>query len=148
MSADTGLEFVDTNVLVYAQDPSSGRKCERAQELVKRLWDEETGCLSVQTLQEFYVTVTRKMLEPLRPEEAQEILRDLCFWKVHAPQAEDVFGTIDLQRRYQLSFWDAMIVHSAIQLSCGVIWSEDLSDGQVYEGVRVVNPFKSLTDSR
>ena len=97
--------------------------------------------MSVQVLQEFYVTVTRKVSRPLPIEEAAEIVRDLSFWKVHSPTAEDVLGAIDIQRHYQVSFWEAIVIHSAKCLGCKVIWSEDLSDGQEIENVRVKNPF-------
>ena len=79
MSAETLLEFVDTNILVYAHDRSAGKKHEAARELVKRLWETRQGCLSVQVLQEFYVTVTRKVAQPIKPEEAAELIRDLNY---------------------------------------------------------------------
>jgi predicted nucleic acid-binding protein len=97
--------------------------------------------LSVQVLQEFYVSVTRKVAHPLSPEQAASTIADLAVWHVHRPGAEDVLDAIRLQERYQTSFWDAMIVTSAIQLGCEVLWSEDLNAGQVYDTVRVVNPF-------
>ena len=142
MSDDTAYQFLDTNILVYAHDKSAGEKHERARRLTQKLWDSETGCLSVQVLQEFYVTVTRKVKKPLDVESAVRIVEDLAFWKIHAPDARDVLGAIDLQRRYMISFWDAMIVWSAAQLGCQIIWSEDLSPGQIYEGVQLVNPFE------
>lgn len=141
MSDNAALEFVDTNILVYAHDQSAGEKHAAARELVSRLWETRQGCLSVQILQEFYVTVTRKVAQPLKPEEAAEIIRDLSFWRTHAPSAEDVLGAIDVQRHYHTSFWDAMVIHSAACLGCKIIWSEDLSDGQMYDAVQVKNPF-------
>ena len=142
MSDNLAKEFIDTNILVYAHDRSAGEKHETAQDLIRGLWETGNGCLSVQVLQEFFVTVTRKVARPLSLEEAAEIIRDLGFWHVHSPTAEDVLGAIDIQRNYQVSFWDAMVIHSAKCLSCQVIWSEDLSDGQAYENVQVKNPFK------
>lgn len=71
------------------------------------------------------------------------IIRDLVFWRVHAPVAEDILGAIDLQRRHKISFWDAMIIWSASQLGCSLIWSEDLSTGRSYDGVLVKDPFLS-----
>lgn len=140
MSDNPALEFVDTNILVYAHDRSAGEKHEVARELISHLWETRQGCLSIQILQEFYVTVTRKVAQPVKPEEAAEIIRDLSYWRVFTPTAEDVLGAIDLQRHYQTSFWEAMVIHSAICLGCKTIWSEDLSDGQVYNDVRVKNP--------
>lgn len=143
MSDEPLLEFVDTNVLVYAHDRSAGRKHEIAKELVKRLWESRQGCLSVQVLQEFYVTVTRKVAQPIQPEEAAVLIRDLSYWRIHTPMAQDVLSAIDLQTYYRISFWDAMVIHSALCLGCGVIWSEDLSDGQMYHQVTVKNPFRA-----
>ncbi len=142
MSDKPALEFIDTNILVYAHDQSSGEKHQVARDLIRGIWKTGNGCLSVQVLQEFYVTVTRKVSRPLPIEEAAEIVRDLSFWQVHSPTAEDVLGAIDIQRHYQVSFWDAMVIQDAKCLSCEIIWSEDLSDGQEIEHVRVKNPFK------
>jgi predicted nucleic acid-binding protein len=142
MSDNPNLEFVDTNVLVYAHDRSAGEKNTAAQQLIRRLWETGNGCLNVQILQEFYVTVTRKVALPLNFEEAAEIIRDLSFWHMHIPTAEDVLGAIDIQRHYKSSFWDAMVIHSAVCLGCKVIWSEDLANGQIYKNAQVKNPFK------
>jgi predicted nucleic acid-binding protein len=141
MSADDSLVFVDTNVLVYAYDRTAGEKRSRAKSLIDTLWMDARGCISLQVLQEFYVTVTTKIPRPLKAEVAAEIVRDLSYWRLHAPVAEDVLGAIDLQQRQGISFWDAMNLWSAQQLDCETIWSEDLSQGQRYNGVRVVNPF-------
>lgn len=141
MTAEPAREFVDANVLVYALDASAGRKREVARDLVARLWDAGTGCVSVQVLQELYVTVTRKVSMPLSIDEAAERVRDLTAWTVFAPRAEDVLGAIALQKRAKLGFWDAMIAHAAGELGCEVLWTEDLQDGQLIGGVRVRNPF-------
>jgi predicted nucleic acid-binding protein len=143
MSAKDNPEFVDTNILVYAYDSSTGEKHQHAKSLLKQLWERKAGCLSVQVLQELHVNLTRKVAFPLEFEAAAQIIADLCTWQVHVPDGADVLAAIRLQQRYQLSFWDAMIIRSAAELGCGLIWSEDFSDGQSYEGVKVVNPFVS-----
>jgi predicted nucleic acid-binding protein len=142
MPEDSGLKFLDTNVLVYAHDVSAGSKFERALQLIDELWESEMGCLSIQVLQEFYVTITTKVKTPLDRETAIEIVSALSAWKVHSPDVNDVVAAIEIQKRYQISFWDAMIVCSASKLNCDILWSEDLNDGQVYDGVKVVNPFQ------
>jgi predicted nucleic acid-binding protein len=133
--------FVDTNVLVYAFDRTAGRKREMALQLVTGCWENENGCLSLQVLQEFYVTVTRKIANPLQPTTARQIVAELAQWRLHAPEIEDLLQAIDLGQRWQLSFWDAQIVQSAASLGCRVLITEDLSHGQHYGQVRVVNPF-------
>jgi len=134
-------QFVDTNVLVYAHDTSAGEKHARAKALVAELWQSGNGYLSVQVLQEFYVTVTQKVRKPLPPETASRIIEYLSNWRVHTPDAGDVLEAIRIHRRYAISFWDAMIIRSAEALGSKVIWSEDLNPGQYYGEVKVVNPF-------
>jgi len=141
MSAESPREFVDANVLVYAFDPSAGAKHATAARLVERLWHQQTGYLSVQVLQEFFVTVTRKVSRPLPVDQAEERVREFTVWRVFAPTADDVLAAIALQRKTKLSFWDAMILHAAAESGCAVCWTEDLRDGQVARGVLVKNPF-------
>ena len=141
MSEPSDLQFVDTNILVYAHDTSAGKKHIRATELIRELWQSGGGCLSIQVLQEFYVTVTRKVAKPLGPEVAAQIIADLSVWQVHRPGVQDLLDAIRLQHRYETSFWEAMIIASALQLGCHTIWSEDLNPGQVYEQLRVLDPF-------
>jgi len=134
-------QFVDTNVLVYAHDVSAGVKHERAKELIAFLWESGRGYLSIQVLQEFYVTVTRKVARPISPQAASKIIDDIGTWHVHSPRVEDVLLAVDIQERNRLSFWDAMIVCSASRMGCDLIWTEDLSTGQEYEKIPVVSPF-------
>ena len=141
MSEPRVLQFVDTNILVYAHDVSAGEKQLRAQQLIRDLWSSGEGCLSIQVLQEFYVTVTQKVANPLPSEVAAQIITDLSAWELHCPTIQDVLDAIRLQQRVQTSFWDAMIVASALQLGCQILWSEDLKPGQVYDHMRVRSPF-------
>jgi predicted nucleic acid-binding protein len=135
--------FVDTNVLVYAYDVTAGDKHGRARALLEDLWDTREGCLSVQVLQEFFVTTTRKIPKPLEAPAAAQIIKDLALWHVHAPAARDVLAAIDLHQQTGASFWDAMIIRSAQELGCQTLYSEDLNPGQTYAGVRVSNPLPS-----
>jgi len=132
---------VDANVLVYAFDSSAGRKQQAAEKLLERLWEGTTGCISVQVLQEFFVTVTREVAKPLPLEDATARVREFATWKVFAPAANDVLAAIGLQTQTKIGFWDAMIVIAASESGCDVLWTEDLSDGQLLRGVRVRNPF-------
>jgi predicted nucleic acid-binding protein len=134
-------QFVDTNVLVYAHDVTAGDKHSRARALVGGLWETREGCLSVQVLQEFFVTTTRNIPKPLDVPAATRIIDDLAYWHVHAPAACDVLAAIDIHQRTGASFWDAMILRSAKELGCETLHSEDLNPGQQYEGVQVRNPF-------
>jgi len=134
--------FVDTNILVYAHDVSAGIKHATAKKLIQELWENKTGCLSIQVMQEFYVSVTHKVPNPMDYVYAIGIIRDLTYWKVHEPKIEDVLNAVDIQQRYQISFWDAMILQSALQLECSLLLSEDLNPGQVHDSVKLINPFQ------
>ena len=133
------VEFVDTDVLVYAHDGGAGRKHERSVELLTRLFEEGTGALSTQVLAEFYAAATKKLA--MTSQEAEEVLADLAGWAIHRPGHADLLRTARLHRRHGIGWWDALIVNSAIESGCGVLWSEDLSDGQTYGSVVVKNPF-------
>ena len=134
-------QFVDTNILVYAQDVSAGRKREVASRLVDELWRARAGCLSTQVLQEFYVTVTRKAPRPLSGAEAFSVVAELATWHIHTPGIADVLDAISAHQRFHISYWDALILRSAAELGCAVLWSEDLNAGQTYGRVTVRNPF-------
>lgn len=135
------VEFVDTNVLVYAHDVSAGDKCSLAGDLLERLITERAGAVSVQVLLELFVTVTRKVNRPLSWEQAKEIVVDLASWNVHAPRSDDVIEAIEIGGRYNIAIWDATIVQSAVGVGASVIWTEDLNHGQLYEGIEARNPF-------
>jgi predicted nucleic acid-binding protein len=142
MSAEEQVrQFVDTNILVYAHDNTAGKKFDIANEILLELWETHTGCLSIQVFQEFFVNVTKKIPFPMKCIDATRILEKLSQWNVHSPVVGDVLSAIDIQSRYSISFWDAMIIQSALKTGCSQIWSEDLQHGVVYGGVRVVNPF-------
>jgi predicted nucleic acid-binding protein len=147
MSGEPVMQFLDTNILVYAHDHSAGQKHEIAAGLVRLLWEDRQGRLSVQVLQEFFVTITRKAMRPLSAEAASEIIAQLSFWRVHRPGARDVVDAITLHARYGISFWDAMIIQSASRMGCRVVWSEDLGEGQQYGNVIVRNPFSLPIES-
>jgi predicted nucleic acid-binding protein len=133
--------FVDANVLVYAYDTDAGRKHERAQSILVDLWESESGVVSTQVLQEFYVTVTRKLPKPLPKRTAREIVATYESWSVHRPGIADVVAASELEERHRLAFWDALIVVSAQHSGTERLLSEDLQDGRRIAGVRIANPF-------
>ena len=143
MNDEFAYEFIDTNLLVYAYDNQAGQKQTAAKHILNRLWAERTGCLSIQVLQEFYVVVTKKLSNPISAEQAMQIIADLGQWQVHQPAVADVLGAIQIQTKHKLSFWDSLIIRSAKQLKCGIIWTEDLNDGQRIEGCLIQTPFRS-----
>jgi predicted nucleic acid-binding protein len=133
--------FIDTNLLVYAFDRTAEQKRDQAAKLLESIWENENGYLSIQVLQEFFVTVTRKIATPINLSDARQIVADLAHWRVHAPSVTDLLQAIDMQQDLQLSYWDAQIVQSAISSGCTILLTEDLNHGQVYGVVQVINPF-------
>jgi predicted nucleic acid-binding protein len=133
--------FVDTNILVYAHDRSGGRKHQLAKGLVEELWNSGEGVLSTQVLQELCINLRRKVTPPLSVDEVRRLLQDYLAWQVVATAPEAVVHALDIESRYKISFWDALIVHAAGVAGASTIYSEDLGDRQKFGTVRVVNPF-------
>jgi predicted nucleic acid-binding protein len=135
-----GRRFVDTSILVYAHDRSAGEKHRRAKDLVESLWRDRSGVVSTQVLQELCVSLRRKAGRPLDVKATRDLVADYLSWHVVVNNGESVLEALELEDRYQLSFWDALVVAAAQASGAEVLYSEDLSDGQVYGTVRVVNP--------
>jgi predicted nucleic acid-binding protein len=133
------VEFVDTNIFVYAHEGGAGAKHRKAVELITRLFEEQTGGVSVQVLSEFYVTATKKL--GMKSEEAEEAIADLGSWTIHRPGHDDVLRACRIHRQLKVSWWDALIINSALELGCDVLWSEDLAAGQRYRDLIIRNPF-------
>jgi predicted nucleic acid-binding protein len=135
--------FVDTNVLVYAHDRSGGEKHRVALELLSQLWEARTAALSTQVLQELYVNLRKKAGHPLPPEEVRLLIADYLRWEVIVNTGDSLLEAIEIESRYGIAFWDALIVQAANASGADVLYSEDLGDGQSYGTVRVVNPFRA-----
>jgi predicted nucleic acid-binding protein len=134
--------FFDTDVLVYLFDASAPRRKALAQELMMQAVREGLALLSTQVLQEFFVAVTRKLSAPLAHEQAERAVRDLAKLPTVKVDAEMILSAITTMRRWRLSFWDALIVQSALQGGATVVYTEELRHGQVIETLSVVNPFR------
>lgn len=133
--------FVDTNVLVYAYDASAPGKRQTAQALLDRLWASERGVLSTQVLQEFCVALRRRAGRPLSAEQTGKIIQGYLSWEIVVNTSASVVHALALESRYHISFWDALILQAAESSGATVLYSEDLSSGQKYGSVRVVDPF-------
>ncbi len=137
----TGTVFVDTNVLVYRKDASEPEKQSRAQEWMTHLWNEHAGRVSAQVLNEFYVTVTRKLDPGLDEETARGEVRPLFAWRPVSTDPVVIETAWRLCDRFHFAFWDGLIVAAALLSGCRYVLTEDLQDGQEVEGLRIVNPF-------
>ena len=133
--------FVDTNVLAYAHDIDAGDKNRIAAEHVAVLWETRGGIISSQVLQEFYVTVTRKIPSPLQHSVARSLVSRYRVWQVELPTPDTVIAASEIEERYQISFWDSLIVAAAAQGGAEVLLTEGVNADQTVEGVRIVNPF-------
>jgi predicted nucleic acid-binding protein len=137
--------FVDTNILVYAHDRAAGDKHDRARALIEKLWNSGGAVLSTQVLQELCINVRRKSGHPLSVEETRRLIQDYSSWTIMINTAESVVEALDIESRYNISFWDALIVQAAGSSGATVVYSEDLAHGQRYGSVRVVNPLNGLS---
>jgi len=132
--------FVDTNILIYAHDSDAGLKRDRSIDSLRRLWDADSGRMSVQVLQEFYVNVTRKLATPVATSTAREVVNTYGAWIRETTTADTVVRATHIAEMEQISFWDALIVASAEQVGAAEIYSEDLNAGQTIAGILIVNP--------
>ncbi|MGD0760991.1 MAG: PIN domain-containing protein [Candidatus Sulfotelmatobacter sp.] len=132
--------FFDTNVLIYTDDKADPAKQQRALDLVAEHRRARTGVVSLQVLQEYFVTVTRKLQVDARV--ARRKVELLAEFDVATPDVADILAAIDLHRLHGFSFWDALILRAAKQAGCSVLFSEDMQDTREIDGVRIVNPFQ------
>ncbi|MGI8425827.1 MAG: PIN domain-containing protein [Actinomycetota bacterium] len=134
--------FVDSNVLVYAKDSSEATKQERALAWVEHLWRNRSGRISIQVLEEYYVTVTSKLKPGIVANQARSDVRDLLAWRPLPVDHLLVEKAWAFEERFQLSFWDALIVSAAKLTDCEFLLTEDLQSGQDFDGLTIVNPFE------
>lgn len=134
-------DFFDANVLVYAHDPRDQRKQAVAQRLLADAIANDTGALSAQVLGEFFNTATRRLPNRLSVEEAMQAIEQVSVLPVVALDLELVRRAVSACQRYQISYWDGLIIAAAERASCARLITEDLNDGQEYNGVAVFNPF-------
>lgn len=140
----TGVRFVDTNILLYAisRDPEEMHKAEISRAI---LGERDLG-LSVQVLQEFYVQATRASRpDPIAHEQAVRLVESFLRFPLADLDRQVMLAAMATRDRFLISYWDAAILEAARALGCDTVLSEDLNDGQDYDGVRVENPFR--TDS-
>lgn len=133
--------FVDTNVLVYARDASEPEKQPTAIDVMASLWRDRNGRISMQVCSEYFVTVTQKLDPGMDRAKAWDDVVSLFVWSPVPIDEKIMQKARDCQLKYQLSWWDCLIIASALYSGCAVILSEDLSNDQKYFGITVKNPF-------
>jgi prevent-host-death family protein len=131
--------FLDTNILVYGDDGNEPAKQKTALDLIRVHRERRTGVVSLQVLQEYFVTVTKKhKLDDVIARNKVEIYSK---FQVAEPKVSDILAAIDLHRLHGFSYWDALVLRMAKQSGCRVVLSEDMQHGRVVDGVEIVNPF-------
>ena|SRR5437764_364751 len=131
--------FFDTNILICADDKAAPAKQRKAVDLVAEHRRARTGVVSLQVLQEYFVTVTKKL--QVDAAIARRKVELLAEFDVASPEVSDILAAIDLHRLHRFSFWDALILRAAKQSGCSILFSEDMQGSREVDGVRIVNPF-------
>src|SRR6266513_3266592 len=135
--------FVDANVLIYAHDVDSKSKHATAKNILRELWTERTGVLSMQVLQEFYVNVTRKIRSPLPNDSARLVVSSYSIWCMETTPVE-LSVAFRIEDESRIGFWDALIIAAAAKSGAARVLSEDLNPGQKIAGLRIENPFAAV----
>jgi len=135
------IVFFDTNVLVYTLDQSDLRKKNLAIDCFANALQRDTITLSTQVLHEFYSITTRKLRPALTAAEARAYVKELCAFDVIGSTASAIMAAIDIVQRYQLQWWDALILEAALRAKAEVLYTEDLQHGQRFGALIVINPF-------
>lgn len=140
MSADKRARtFLDTNILVYSDDGAARLKQRKALDLIKSHLEQRSGVISLQILQEYFVTATRKL--KLDPGVARNKVEIFSKFIVAEPTVNDILAAIDMHRLHGFSYWDSLVLRMAKQTGCRVLLSEDMQHGQEFDGLKIVNPF-------
>jgi predicted nucleic acid-binding protein len=131
--------FIDTNIIIYANDRRDREKQTKALKLIKNLMKEKSGVVSTQILQEYAFVALNKLnqdhdvvLRQLKLLESLEVINQ---------SADQIRRAVEIMHLYKINFWDACIISNAEQGNCSKLYSEDLNPGQFYSGIQVVNPF-------
>jgi predicted nucleic acid-binding protein len=132
--------FLDTNVLIYADDRDAGDRRMRAREILGEAFTQHSGVISTQVLQEYFSVATRKL--GIKPEATRKRVELLATMDVVRIDVSLILAAIDLVRLHSVAFWDALIIQSAQVAGCRLLLTEDLQHGQVFNSLRVENPFQ------
>jgi predicted nucleic acid-binding protein len=135
--------FPDTNIFVYAIDssPSQRDKRDKARGLIREHLEMESGVVRIQVFQEFFAASTNKIQSPLSIEEAFEFIHYISAFEIVIPNLDTVIAAIGLHQKHRFSFWDAMIVQSAVVADCTLLLTEDFHPGFQLGPLTIKNPF-------
>ena len=137
-----GIAFVDTNVLVYAFAPDDSHRSPLAARLLEQLMGNHWFRTSTQVLQELFVTLTRKGQRPMRPERAIHFLDHVAAFPVVTTDYKMIRDAAALSAQERLSFWDGLVIVSAVRSGAQILYSEDLQHGRTIRGLKILIPFR------
>ncbi len=135
--------FVDTNIFIYAHDREAGVRHDLARQLLGHLWTTGQGALSTQVLQELCVNLRRRIRHPLPANEIKQLIQDYLSWEIVINTPQSILAALEMEARYKVSYWDALILQAAESCGAAVLYSEDLAHRQHYGTVEVVNPLRT-----
>jgi predicted nucleic acid-binding protein len=141
MTTVPNLVFIDTNILIYAHYPETGKKFDIATDIVGTLWREGTGVLSTQVLQEFYRATTQKMKPAMPHQQAREVVADYSQWCSVKTDTQLLISASLLHERHNMQWWDALVIEGAMRSGAKTLLSEDMQHGQRFGELTVRNPF-------
>jgi predicted nucleic acid-binding protein len=133
--------FVDSNILIYSQDATDSHKQARAQDWLEHLWQNRSGRISYQVLREVYLNLTRKVPNPLPAPRVRALVRLFFPWNPRPQDSEFFEVAWDVETRFQLSWWDSMIVAAAHLSECRFLLTEDLQNRMQLNDLTVIDPF-------
>ena len=134
--------FLDTNIIVYSFFPGSGFKNEISKKLIKSAFDQNIGCISFQVIQEFLNVATTKFKTTLTKLECDRILIELLDPMCSIYPSLDLYlSAIEIKERLKYSFYDSLIISSALDAHCSILYSEDLQHNQKIEGLTIISPY-------
>ncbi|MCX6612785.1 MAG: PIN domain-containing protein [Acidobacteria bacterium] len=134
-------QFLDTNILLY----SISRNTEEAPKRIRaiELLDNQTNCLSIQVLQEFYVQATRASRpDPIPHQLATALINSWSRFRIQDMTMPILQSALRIRDAHRISFWDSAVLAAALALGCDRIYTEDLNHGQMIEGLTIINPFR------
>ena len=148
---NASIVFVDTHVLLYAEDGANETKHRAARGWLRELWLRRCGRVSTQVLNEFYVNATRKLRPAMAPGDARAEVRRYLRWQPWVVDHATVETAWGIESRYRMNYWDALMAAAAQQQGCTLLLTEDLQHDQMIDSMRIVNPFTTspaLLDAR
>ncbi len=143
----SGKCFVDTNILVYSRDSTEPAKQRMAKQWLTHLWQQEAGRINTQVMNEYYVTVTQKLKPGLSKDQARADLRALAVWQPLEISVHLIESAWDVQDQYAYSWWDSLVIASALFLDCQYLLSEDMQHDQSLGSLKIINPFLADCES-